>query len=66
MELALTAYMTYGIAYFVEKGVYSSIPFRVLSQVGFGYVALRSIYEELRGRVLRWSRIRSASTAAQE
>ena len=66
VELALAAYMTYGIVYFVEKGVYSSIPFLVLFQVGFGYVALRSIYEGLRGRVLRWSRVPSASTAAQE
>jgi hypothetical protein len=56
VELALAAYMTYGVAYLVEREVYYSLPFLVLFQVGFGYVGLASVYEGLRGRVLRWSR----------
>jgi cellulose synthase/poly-beta-1,6-N-acetylglucosamine synthase-like glycosyltransferase len=56
VELALAAYMTYGVMYLVERGVYYSLPFLVLFQVGFGYVGLASVYEGLRGRVLRWAR----------
>ncbi len=53
VELALAAYMTYGVAYLIEREVYYSLPFLVLFQVGFGYVALASIYEGLRGRVMK-------------
>jgi cellulose synthase/poly-beta-1,6-N-acetylglucosamine synthase-like glycosyltransferase len=56
VELALAAYMTYGVLYLVERGVYYSLPFLVLFQVGFAYVGLASVYEGLRGRVLRWTR----------
>jgi cellulose synthase/poly-beta-1,6-N-acetylglucosamine synthase-like glycosyltransferase len=56
VELALAGYMTYGVLYLVEREVYYSLPFLVLFQVGFGYVGLASVYEGLRGRVLRWSR----------
>jgi len=56
VELALAGYMTYGVMYLVEREVYYSLPFLVLFQVGFGYVGLASVYEGLRGRVLRWSR----------
>jgi cellulose synthase/poly-beta-1,6-N-acetylglucosamine synthase-like glycosyltransferase len=56
VELALAAYMTYGVVYLVEREVYYSLPFLVLFQVGFGYVGLASLYEGIRGRVLRWSR----------
>ncbi len=56
VELALAAYMTYGVAYLLERGVYYSLPFLLLFQVGFGYVGLASVYEGLRGLVLRWSR----------
>ncbi len=64
VELALAGYMTYGIVYLWQKGVYSSIPFLVLFQFGFGYVALVSIYEGLRGRVLRWVRVPAQAPAA--
>jgi hypothetical protein len=57
VELGLAAYMSYGVAYLVERKVYYSVPFLVLFQVGFGYVALVSIYEGLRGRVVRWARV---------
>jgi hypothetical protein len=56
VELALAAYMTYGVVYLVQREVYYSLPFLVLFQVGFGYVGLASLYEGLRGRVLRWTR----------
>ncbi len=56
VELALAAYMTYGVMYLLEREVYYSLPFLVLFQVGFAYVGLASIYEGLRGRVVRWSR----------
>jgi cellulose synthase/poly-beta-1,6-N-acetylglucosamine synthase-like glycosyltransferase len=56
VELALAGYMTYGVLYLIEREVYYSLPFLVLFQVGFGYVGLASVYEALRGRVLRWSR----------
>ncbi len=56
VELALAAYMTYGVVYLVEREVYYSLPFLVLFQVGFAYVGLSSVYEGVRGSVLRWSR----------
>ncbi len=56
VELALAAYMTYGVMYLLEREVYYSLPFLVLFQVGFAYVGLASIYEGLRWRVVRWSR----------
>lgn len=59
VELALAAYMTYGVAYLIEREVYYSLPFLVLFQVGFGYVGLASLYEGLRGRVVRWVRVPS-------
>jgi hypothetical protein len=65
VELGLAAYMTYGIAYLIEREVYYSIPFLVLFQVGFGYVALTSIYEGLRGTVVRWVRVFTPATSAE-
>jgi cellulose synthase/poly-beta-1,6-N-acetylglucosamine synthase-like glycosyltransferase len=57
VELALAAYMTYGVVYLIQREVYYSLPFLVLFQVGFGYVGLASLYEGLRGRVIRWARV---------
>jgi hypothetical protein len=65
VELALAAYMTYGVAYLIEREVYYSIPFLVLFQVGYGYVALVSIYEGLRGRVLRMARVFAPARAVE-
>jgi hypothetical protein len=56
VELALAAYMTYGVMYVLEREVYYSLPFLLLFQAGFAYVGLASVYEGLRGTVLRWSR----------
>jgi hypothetical protein len=56
VEIALAAYMTYGVAYLVEREVYYSLPFLVLFQVGFGYVGLASVWEGLRGHLARRSR----------
>jgi cellulose synthase/poly-beta-1,6-N-acetylglucosamine synthase-like glycosyltransferase len=53
VELALAAYMTYGVMYLVEREVYYSLPFLVLFQVGFGYVGLASVWEGLRGHVVK-------------
>jgi cellulose synthase/poly-beta-1,6-N-acetylglucosamine synthase-like glycosyltransferase len=57
VELGLAAYMTYGVMYLVERQVYYSLPFLVLFQAGFAYVGLASLYEGLRGRVVRWVRV---------
>jgi cellulose synthase/poly-beta-1,6-N-acetylglucosamine synthase-like glycosyltransferase len=56
VELALAGYLTYGVVYLIQREVYYSLPFLVLFQVGFGYVGLASVYEGLRGPVVRWSR----------
>jgi cellulose synthase/poly-beta-1,6-N-acetylglucosamine synthase-like glycosyltransferase len=66
VELVLAGYMTYAVVYFAQKHVYSAIPFLLLFVAGFGYVAVVSIYEGFRGRVLRWARLRSPAPAAQE
>jgi multisubunit Na+/H+ antiporter MnhB subunit len=65
IELALAAYMTYGVAYLIERKVYYSVPFLVLFQIGFGYVAGVSIYEGLRGRLVRWARVLTPARAAE-
>jgi cellulose synthase/poly-beta-1,6-N-acetylglucosamine synthase-like glycosyltransferase len=57
VELALAGYMTYGVVYLIQRHVYYSLPFLILFQVGFGYVGLASVYEALRGRVIRWGRV---------
>jgi cellulose synthase/poly-beta-1,6-N-acetylglucosamine synthase-like glycosyltransferase len=56
VELAMFAYMTYGVVYLVEREVWYSLPFLVLFQFGFGYVALVSVYEAMRGHVVRFVR----------
>jgi hypothetical protein len=65
VELALAAYMTYGVLYLIEREVYYSLPFLVLFQVGFAYVGLASVYEGLRGTVLRWSRAQLPQPSAE-
>jgi len=65
VELALAAYMTYGVVYLVQREVYYSLPFLVLFQVGFLYVGLASVYEGLRGTVLRWSRALLPAASAE-
>ncbi len=65
VELALAAYMTYGVVYLIDREVYYSLPFLVLFQVGYGYVALASIYEGLRGQVLRVMRALTPEPAAE-
>jgi cellulose synthase/poly-beta-1,6-N-acetylglucosamine synthase-like glycosyltransferase len=57
VELAMAAYMTYGVVYLIQRGVYYSLPFLVLFQVGFGYVALVSIWEHTRGLFGRFGRV---------
>jgi cellulose synthase/poly-beta-1,6-N-acetylglucosamine synthase-like glycosyltransferase len=57
VELAMAAYMTYGVVYLLERGVYYSLPFLVLFQVGFGYVALVSLWEQSRGVLGRFVRV---------
>jgi hypothetical protein len=48
VELLLAGYMTYGIVFVVEKGVYYSLPFLLLFQVGFAYVGGMSLLEGAR------------------
>jgi cellulose synthase/poly-beta-1,6-N-acetylglucosamine synthase-like glycosyltransferase len=61
VELGLAAYMTYGILFVLDRGVYYSLPFLFLFQAGFGYVGLMSVWEGAREL---WSRVRI--TAPQE
>ena len=65
VELALAGYMTYGVCYLIERGVYYSLPFLVLFQVGFAYVGLASVYEGIRGRVGRWVRVPAPAPSAE-
>jgi cellulose synthase/poly-beta-1,6-N-acetylglucosamine synthase-like glycosyltransferase len=65
VELAMFAYMTYGVVYLVEREVWYSLPFLVLFQFGFGYVALVSVYEAMRGYVLRFVRLLVPSPSAE-
>jgi cellulose synthase/poly-beta-1,6-N-acetylglucosamine synthase-like glycosyltransferase len=55
VELGLSAYMTYGILFVLERQIYYSLPFLLLFQAGFGYVGLRSAWEGLRET---WDRLR--------
>ncbi len=66
VELVLAGYMTYGVVHLWQRGLYSALPFLVLFQVGFGYVAVVSVYEGLRGRVLRWVKTPAAAPALTE
>ena len=55
VELGLAAYMTYGILFVLDRGVYYSLPFLFLFQAGFGYVGLVSVWEGARDL---WGRTR--------
>jgi hypothetical protein len=57
VELALAAYMGYGVLFVLERGVYYSLPFLFLFQAGFGYVGLISLWEGARDL---WGRLRIA------
>jgi hypothetical protein len=48
VELALAAYMTYGILFVIEREVYYSLPFLFLFQAGFAYVGGMSVWEGAR------------------
>ncbi|HSB42962.1 MAG TPA: cellulose synthase family protein [Methylomirabilota bacterium] len=48
VELGLAAYMTYGILFVIETGVYYSLPFLFLFQAGFAYVGFMSLLEGVR------------------
>ena len=63
VELGLAAYMTYGVMFLIERKEYWSVPFLVLFQVGFAWVGLTSVYEGLRGTVVRWARALSPAAA---
>jgi hypothetical protein len=54
VELGLAAYMTYGVAFVLDTGVYYSLPFLFLFQAGFGYVGLKSLCEGARDL---WARL---------
>jgi cellulose synthase/poly-beta-1,6-N-acetylglucosamine synthase-like glycosyltransferase len=56
VELAIAAYLGYGVVYLIQREVYYSLPFLLLFQSGFLYVGLMSAYEGLRGTVARVSR----------
>ncbi len=54
VELALAAYFTAAVLWVLERKVYSSLPFLILIQAGFGYVGISSLLEGLRDL---WGRI---------
>jgi cellulose synthase/poly-beta-1,6-N-acetylglucosamine synthase-like glycosyltransferase len=66
VELGLAAYMSYGVFYLWQRGLYAAMPFLVLFLIGFGYVGVVSVYEGLRGRVLRLARALSPAAATPE
>ncbi len=43
LEFLLAAYFTYGMAYFLHRGYFVSIPFFLLFQSGFLYIAIQSL-----------------------
>jgi cellulose synthase/poly-beta-1,6-N-acetylglucosamine synthase-like glycosyltransferase len=63
VELGLAAYMTYGVMFLVERKEWWSLPFLVLFQVGYAWVGLTSVYEGLRGTVIRWARALAPAAA---
>jgi cellulose synthase/poly-beta-1,6-N-acetylglucosamine synthase-like glycosyltransferase len=54
LELALAAYFTLAVLWLVDRGIYYSLPFLLLFQAGFAYVALKSIAEVARDW---WARV---------
>jgi len=63
VELGLAAYMTYGVTFLIEREEYWSLPFLLLFQVGYAWVGLTSVYEGLRGTVVRWARALAPAAA---
>jgi cellulose synthase/poly-beta-1,6-N-acetylglucosamine synthase-like glycosyltransferase len=45
LELALGLYLSYAVWYVIDRGIWASLPFLVLSQVGFLYVGLMSLFQ---------------------
>jgi cellulose synthase/poly-beta-1,6-N-acetylglucosamine synthase-like glycosyltransferase len=48
VELALAAYFTLAVTFVLDRGVWYSLPFLLLFQVGYAYVGLASAFEVLR------------------
>ena len=45
LELALGVYLSAAVWYVIDHGLWASLPFLVLSQVGFLYVGLMSLFQ---------------------
>jgi cellulose synthase/poly-beta-1,6-N-acetylglucosamine synthase-like glycosyltransferase len=54
VELGLAAYFTYAVIFVLDRGVWYSLPFLLLFQLGFGYVGIVSAVEGLRDL---WARL---------
>ena len=63
VELGLAAYMTYGVMFLIDRKEYWSLPFLILFQAGFAWVGLTSVYEGLRGTVVRWAKTLAPAAA---
>ena len=50
IELALGLYFTGAVLYALANGIYGSLPFLVLFQVGFLYTGLLSVFQQFRRR----------------
>ena len=49
VEVALGLYFTWTVLYAIDNGIYGTLPFLVLFQVGFLYTGLMSLFQQLRG-----------------
>jgi cellulose synthase/poly-beta-1,6-N-acetylglucosamine synthase-like glycosyltransferase len=54
VELGLAAYFTFAVLWVLDHEVYSSLPFLLLFQLGFGYVGLTSVLDGARAL---WGRL---------
>ena len=58
IELALGLYFTATVFYALANGIYGTLPFLVLFQIGFLYTGLLSIIQQYAGEAWSWSRRR--------
>jgi hypothetical protein len=52
IEIALGIYFTGTVFYALQRGIYGTLPFLVLFQVGFLYTGLMSVFQTNHGEVL--------------
>ena len=60
IEVALGLYLSYAVWFVIDRGVWASLPFLILFQVGFLYVGLMSLFQ---GRFFRGRGVAQAAAA---